>query len=160
MGDGKIVHATARVYRRLAALSSGFRRGTIQIAVNDSTTLPELSDAQKTLFRRQVRAVAMLLVRIVLIALLTATLTLSVPWLRTNRAILDMGGGVLALWPLWSAVGRNWAWRIALGRAYASADRFADAESLLRPLDGLQGSLFDATGAGREALSEARRRLA
>ena len=118
--------------------------------------LPELADAQKTLFRRQVRAVVLLLVRIVLLAMLTATLTFSIPWLRTNRAPLDMLGGVLALWPLWSDIGKNWAWRIKLGRAYASAGRFPDAEALLRPLDGLQGALFDATGDGRKTLSKAR----
>ena len=67
-----------------------------------------------------------------------------------------MGGGILALWPLWQGVGKNWAWRISLGKAYARAGRLADAEVLLRPLDGLQGSLFDATGEGRTILSEAR----
>jgi hypothetical protein len=124
--------------------------------VNAPPDLPDLPDAQKTLFRRQVRAVVLLLVRIVLIAMLTATLTFSIPWLRINRAPLDMLGGVLALWPLWADVGRNWAWRIKLGQAYASAGRMPDAEVLLRPLDGLQGSLFDAAGEGRKILSEAR----
>ena len=116
----------------------------------------DLSAARTALFRRQVRALVWLCVRIVLIAMLTATLTINVPWLRERRWLLDMGGGVLALWPLWSDLGKNWAWRIKLGAALLEAGRFADAEDLLRPLDGIQGALFDANGEGKRLLAAAR----
>jgi hypothetical protein len=121
-----------------------------------SEALPELSDALRELLRRQVRAVVWLVVRIIALSALSASLVISVPWLRTNRWLLDALSGVLVLWPLWGAVGRNWAWRIALGRAYQNAGRLADAEAVLKPLDGLQGALFDATGEGRKALAAVR----
>jgi hypothetical protein len=109
------------------------------------------------LLRRQVRALVWLVVRIVLLSALSASLVRFSPWLAANRWTLDALSGILVLWPLWSAVGRNWAWRIALGRAYLGAGRFSDAETVLAPLDGLQGALFDATGEGRAALSAARK---
>jgi hypothetical protein len=126
--------------------------------MNSSPALPELSAALRELLRRQVRAVVWLVVRIVALSALSASLVMASPWLRTNRWLLDMLGGVLVLWPLWGSVGRNWAWRIALGKSYLAAGRFADAMAVLRPLDGLQGMLFDATGEGRAALIAARKK--
>jgi hypothetical protein len=125
--------------------------------MNSSPALPELPVALRELLRRQVRAVVWLVVRIVALSALSASLVMASPWLRANRWILDMGAGVLVLWPLWGSVGRNWAWRIALGKSYLAAGRHADAEIVLKPLDGLQGILFDATGEGREALESARK---
>lgn len=122
-------------------------------------SLPPLDEALRALLRRQVRAVVWLLVRMLLLAMLTAWLVLLSPWLRQNRWLLDTPSGLLVLWPFVTAVGRNWLWRIALGRAYCQAGRFADAERTLRPLDGLQGRLFDAQGDGARALAEARSRL-
>lgn len=121
-----------------------------------SDTLPELPDALRELWRRQIRAIVWLVVRIVAVAAISASLVISTPWLRTNRWILDAISGVLVLWPLWGTVGRNWAWRIALGRAYYNAGRHADAEAVLKPLSGLQGALFDATGEGQKTLDAAR----
>ncbi len=119
--------------------------------------LPELSVALRELLRRQVRAVVWLVVRIVALSALSASLVMASPWLRNNRWTLDMASGILVLWPLWGSIGRNWAWRIALGKSYLAAGRHADAEAVLQPLDGLQGMLFDATGEGRAALSAARK---
>ncbi len=125
--------------------------------MNSPAALPELPDALRELLRRQVRAVVWLVVRIVALSALSASLVMASPWLRNNRWTLDMASGVLVLWPLWGSIGRNWAWRIALGKSYLVAGRHADATAVLQPLDGLQGMLFDATGAGRVALSAARK---
>jgi hypothetical protein len=126
--------------------------------MNPSPALPELPVALRELLRRQVRAVVWLVVRIVALSALSASLVMASPWLRNNRWILDMLAGVLVLWPLWGTIGRNWGWRIALGKSYLAAGRHADALAVLRPLDGLQGMLFDATGEGRAALSSARKK--
>ncbi len=123
-----------------------------------SDSLPGRDDALRELLRRQLRAVVWLAVRIVLFGMVSASVVLSSPWWREHRALLDIVAGIGTLWPLWTAVSRNWAWRTRLGRAYLDAGRVDDALVVLQPLDGFQGSLFDATGDGRRWLSEARER--
>lgn len=113
-----------------------------------ATALPELS-------RRYVRQWVSLLVRIVALGVLTAILARQSPWLEQNRVLLDSLSGVLALWPFFTGMGKLYAWRIALGRRYAEAGRFADAAQALAPVGGIQGRLFDATGEGRYWLAVA-----
>lgn len=110
----------------------------------------------RQLVKRQWAAIGMLLLRIVLISVLVTVLRMQMPWIRSAQPILDGAGGVLALWPFWTAVGRNWAWRIALGKAYVEAGRHADAIRVLRALDGVQGRLFDVQGEGMRILTQAR----
>jgi hypothetical protein len=63
--------------------------------------------------------------------------------------ILDAAAGSLALWPFWTSIGRNWAWRFKLADSYIKATRYEDALSVLEPLQGVQARLFDADGRGR-----------
>ncbi len=126
----------------------------------NSDQLPEPSAAMETLARRQRMAVGMLVFRILLLSLLSGILRVQMPWLRSVEAGMDAMAGVLALWPFWTAVGRNWQWRIALGSAYVNAGRFPEAVAVLGALDGIQGKLFDARGDGAKALSTARKALA
>lgn len=118
--------------------------------------LPERDEALKQLFRRQVQALMALLIRILLLAMLSAFLLQQWPLLRQYRWFLDTLTGILCIGPLLKSVTRNWGWRIALGKAYLAADRFGDAEALLRPLEGIQGQLFDLSGEGLETLKKAR----
>lgn len=121
-----------------------------------SAALPERDAAMRILFRRQVRALVLLLLRIVLLAMLFTFLKIQMPWLRPAQPLLDAVMGVLALWPFWTAVGRNWQWRIKLGRAYLDAGRADDAVAVLSALDGVQGRLFDAEKEGAAVLARAR----
>lgn len=118
--------------------------------------LPDREAAMRTLFQRQIRATVMLGVRVVGLAVLTTILKIQMPWLRPYSAVLDALSGILALWPFWTSVGRNWQWRIELGKAYADAGQFVDAIAVLEALDGIQGKLFDAQGVGAAALAKAR----
>lgn len=118
--------------------------------------LPDRDAAMRTLFQRQVRATVMLFVRVVGLSIVTTILKIQMPWLRPYSALLDALSGVLALWPFWTAVGRNWQWRMELGKAYCDAGRFTDAVAVLEALDGVQGRLFDAQGSGAAILAKAR----
>ena len=91
------------------------------------------------------------------LAVLTTILKFQMPWLRPYSSVLDALSGILALWPFWTSVGRNWQWRIELGNAYALAGQNADAIAVLEALDGIQGKLFDAQGVGAAALAQARK---
>jgi hypothetical protein len=122
-------------------------------------TLPDVETALTELTRRQIRVVVALVVRVIAVALLTAILARQIPALRQVKPLVDALSGVLVLWPFFTAYGRLQAWRIALGRSYAKAQRWADAERTLTPLAGLRGSLYDATGEGRYWLAVARRGL-
>src|SRR5690349_20518077 len=114
-----------------------------------ANTLPEPETALTELSRRYVRQWVFLLMRIVTLGILTAIMVRQPPWLEQNRALLDALSGVLALWPLFTDMGKLYAWRIALGRRYAEAKRWADAARTLAPVGGIQGRLFDVTGEGR-----------
>jgi hypothetical protein len=111
------------------------------------------------LSRRHLRALAALGVRVVAVGFLAALLCVQVSWLGRHRGVLDALSGVLVLWPFFTDLGRLYAWRIALGRTYANAGRWAEAERALAPLTGLRGRLFDATGEGTYFLAVARRAL-
>lgn len=115
----------------------------------DSTKLPELEAALKSLYRLQVRALWMLAVRVILLSMLITVLRITIPGIRSISMVLDAVAGSLALWPFWTSVGRNWAWRYKLADAYIKASRFRDAVTVLEPLQGVQARLFDADGQGR-----------
>lgn len=124
-----------------------------------SQELPEREDALRQLFRRQVRAIVALVLRMVLLAMLSAFLLIQWPALRQSRWILDTVTGMICVGGLLKEVARNWSWRIGLGVAYLKAGRYADAELVLKPLDTVQGQLFDPGGQGASALAKAREEL-
>ena len=118
---------------------------TLRVATN----LPPLDAAKRELMAREARAFAWMLLRLVCVAFLTTLIVRSVPALAPFRVLLDAGGGVLILAPLFTSLGQTFAWRIRLGKDYADAHRFADADAVLCVLSGLRATLFDARGAGR-----------
>jgi hypothetical protein len=91
----------------------------------------------------------MLAVRVVLLSMLITVLRITIPGIRSINMILDAAAGSLALWPFWTSIGRNWAWRYRLADAYIKAERYKDALAVLEPLQGVQARLFDADGSGR-----------
>jgi len=110
--------------------------------------LPDPDRALRALAGRQALAVVFLLVRLFSLALLATLLVVQAPGLRPYRPLLDAVSILLALWPFLTAYGRSVGWRIALGRAYAGAGRWADAERTLAPLAGWRARPFDAAGEG------------
>lgn len=122
-------------------------------------SLPLREEALRALLRRQVRAVVLLVVRLVACALLLTLLKplwVARPWLSNLAFGL---GALLCGVPLLREVARNWSWRIALGEAYAGAQRWEDVEAVLAPLRtiqgqlSLQGQLFDPSGRGAKTLA-------
>lgn len=117
--------------------------------------LPDRETALRTLLRRQLRALVLVVVRILALAIL---LTLLKP-LWGPRPLLGNFffalGALLCGVPLLRDVGRNWGWRIALGEAYLNANRLEDARAVLQPLQSIQGQLFDPGGRGARALAAA-----
>lgn len=109
---------------------------------------PPVDEALAGLFRREVRAVVWLLVRIVAVALLATLLRARIPGLGRFGPIVDAVAAALVLWPFFTARGRVFAWRIALGRSYVREERWSDAERALRPLRRTRNQVFDATGEG------------
>jgi hypothetical protein len=128
-------------------------RAQIQIS-SASATLPPLNNALRELFRRQVRAVVWLVVRMLLLAMVMATLHQSLPALDNLISAL---AGILAIGPFLFSIAQNWRWRIALGKAYLTAGQKADAIIVLKPVNGIQGMLFDPAGVGKATLLEAQR---
>lgn len=100
------------------------------------------------LFRRNVRAAVFLLVRLVAVGILLALLEATSPWVRQNRGFVDAGASVLVVWPFYTVVGRNAAWRIALGRSYVREARWAEAEQALAVFARFYAVPFDAAGEG------------
>jgi len=92
----------------------------------------------------------------VLLAMLSAFLLIQWPALRSSRWLLDTVTGLICVGTLLKDVARNWGWRIGLGKAYVKAERYADAVLVLKPLDTVQGQLFDPGGEGAAALATAR----
>lgn len=120
---------------------------------------PPIETALPQLAQRSVRAAVWLVIRLVAVAVLTTMLVRQAPGLRSFRLVLDFIGALLVLVPFLTALGRNYGWRIRLGRAYATEERWADAETALGVLTGLRATLFDATGEGRYHLARVRRAL-
>jgi hypothetical protein len=121
---------------------------------------PPVDKALAELARRHLRAVIAMLVRVVALGILSAILAAQSPGLAKARLLMDAVAGGLALWPFFTALGRLYAWRIALGRAYVTEARFADAEQTLAPMmAGPRVRLFDATGEGAYWLAIAKRDL-
>ena len=124
-----------------------------QLPLPPRTPLPQRETALRELLRRQIRAVVMLVVRLVACGIF---LTLLKPlwsrqaWLESLFVAL---GALLCGVPLLRDVGRNWSWRIGLGIAYLNAEQLADAEALLAPLNKIQAQLFDPGGNGARALA-------
>lgn len=119
-----------------------------------SDELPQRDVALRELLRRQLRAVVLLVVRIVACALLITLLKPLWQRLPLLENLLFVLGALLCGVPLLREVGKNWRWRIALGVAYRRAERLADAEALLAPLKGTQAQLFDPGGLGSQTLAE------
>lgn len=110
--------------------------------------------------RRQTRAFMSALLRVVGVGIIIAVCVTRVPALAANRGILDVAGIGLIIWPFLTEWGRITAWRIALGKAYAGAERWAEAERTLAPLSHPYARFFDATGEGRLLLAEAQMKSA
>ncbi len=120
-------------------------------------TAPPLSEASASLARRTGAVYMSLLIRAVAVGVLWAILAARLPFLARNQAVLDAIGAVLVVAPFFTAMGKLYAWRIALGRAYLRENRASDAASALAPFDTLRARLFDATGEGAFHLVLARR---
>lgn len=109
-------------------------------------TAPPIAEALAALTRRTLRAWVALFLRLLGVALLTTVLAFQIPWVAANKGLIDALSGVLVLWPFFTAIGRNLAWRIALGRAYAREARWAEAEQALALFARPHNQVFDATG--------------
>jgi hypothetical protein len=125
----------------------------------ERVVLPDVDAALAELARRHQRAIASLVVRVIAVGFLAALLCAQIPWLARHRSLVDALSGTLVLWPFFTALGHLYSWRIALGRAYAGAERWEDTERTLRPLTGLRARLFDAAGEGTYWLALAYRAL-
>lgn len=125
-----------------------------------ATASPPLDTALAALSRRTARAVASLLVRVVALGVLITLLVHEAPGLERVRGVLDAVGAALALWPFFTSLGRLYAWRIALGRAYIREERWEDAARTLAPFRHPRARLlFDAAGEGAYHLAVTRRAL-
>ena len=115
------------------------------------TSLPEREVALRQLLRRQLRAVVLVLVRLVAWGLLLTLLKpLWVGRLWLENVLFGLGALFCGI-ALFKDISRNWGWRIALGVAYLNANRLADADALLAPLTGIQAQLFDPQNIGSQA---------
>ena len=123
-------------------------RKSTRSAPRSAAAAPPAEDALAALFRRNLRSVVALAVRVVAVGLLLALLERELPWVRRNRLFVEALGSVLVVWPFFTAVGRNAAWRIALGRAYVQEKRWAEAERALLPFSRRGYQPFDAGGEG------------
>jgi hypothetical protein len=117
--------------------------------VKVKTNLPDLETARRELLKREARTFMWMLVRLVCIGMLSAIIRVSAPAVRPFLVVFDAVGILLILAPLFTGLGRIFAWRIALGKSYVDVRRFADAEAVLAVLSGVRGNLFDAQGQGR-----------
>ena len=106
------------------------------------------SDAQ-VLANQQARIWVRFGVRVVVIAIASALLMQRVSLIAANRSVLDALGGVIALWPLWTQLGQNYAARIDRGRLNADGGNNEAAQALLAPFASpLVSRLFDVSGEG------------
>jgi len=126
-----------------------------------SSSLPPVEAALAALARRSLGAVILLLARLVAAAILLVLLERQFPALRQGAGllVLEAAAGALVLWPFFTALGRAAAWRIALGRSYARAERWIEAERTLLVFTRAAYQPFDAAGEGTYWLAVARRGL-
>jgi hypothetical protein len=117
---------------------------------------PPIDAALTELVRRSVRAGVWLVLRLVCAGFLLALVARQSPALAKAGAWLQPLAGLLVTLPFFTALGKNYAWRIALGRAYVAERRWSDAEKTLGVLTGARAALFDAAGEGRYHLAVAR----
>ena len=89
--------------------------------------LPPVDAALAALARRELRALVLLVARLIAVAVLIALLETQIPALRRAPFLPGAVGGALILWPFFTARGQSAAWRIALGRSYARAKRWPEA---------------------------------
>lgn len=127
-------------------------------ATSSAQSAPPAEVALRALTQRSLRAVVFLFVRLVGAALLVSVLETRLIGVARYRTLVDGLAALLVVLPFFTAYGRVFAWRIALGRAYVREKRFADAERALSPLD-RRGAYhpFDAAGEGVYWLALARR---
>ena len=124
------------------------RAASLQAPRTAPSAVPEIGAAQNELARRYLRAVVWLFIRVVALGLLSALLAAQIPFLAAQRYLLDMGSGILVLWPFFTGVGRIYAYRITLGQRYIESGQFAEAETILAPVNGWRARYFDITGEG------------
>lgn len=121
---------------------------------------PPAHDALRALARRGLRAAVFLFVRLVGVALLVSVWEASgAPGFGRARLLVDGMASLLVVLPFFTAYGRIFAWRIALGRAYVGEKRWAEAERTLAALDRKGYHPFDAAGEGAYWLALVRRAL-
>ena len=90
-----------------------------------------------------------LFVRLVGVALLVSVWEAAAPpGFARLRLFVDGVGALLVVLPFFTAYGRIFAWRIALGRAYVTEKRWPDAARALAALDRKGYHPFDATSEG------------
>ena len=122
---------------------------------NKAQAKPGVSDAQ-ILANQNARIWIRFFVRVTVIAIASALLVQNVPIVAANRSVLDALGGVIALWPLWTQLGQNYAERTRRGRLCFDQNNAPDAQILLAPFASPRVSrLFDVTGEGTYFLASA-----
>lgn len=127
--------------------------------IAEAKPLPEIDVALTELARRQTRALVSAALRTTGAGILIAVGVTRSPALAANRGLLDALAIALVIWPLLMDWGRLMAWRIALGKAYANADRWSEAARAMAPFSLAYARFFDARGEGRRLLAEAQTRI-
>jgi hypothetical protein len=129
-----------------------------ETSLTGAASAPTADDALRALARRGLRATVFLFVRLVGVALLVSIWEATgTPGLQRVRLLVDGVAALLVVLPFFTAYGRIFAWRIALGRAYVGGKRWSDAERTLAPLDRKGYHPFDAAGEGAYWLALTRR---
>lgn len=153
--------ATSRLQRPASKSERRRRaRGSARDGTQPATAsiAPPVEAALSGLVGRTVRAVVFVFVRLVGLALLVSVLAARSPWIEAHRAYFDAGAALLVVLPFFTALGRIFGWRIALGRAYVREGRWAEAERALAPFARRRWTYhpFDAAGEGAYWLAVAR----
>lgn len=110
---------------------------------------PPAAEAMAALTRRGARAVVFLFVRLVAVALFVTLVESQSPRMgRAARLLLEAAASLLVVLPFFTALGRIFGWRIALGRVYAQEERWAEAAHVLSVFARRGYHPFDARGEG------------
>ena len=123
------------------------------------TDAPPADQALPALAARTARTFVFLFVRLAAVALLVTLLQARLPWVQDHRTLVDGIAALLVVLPFFTALGRGFAWRIALGRAYVREERWAEAERTLAPFNRRSYHPFDAAGEGAYWLALTHRAL-